>query len=299
MSRRRCSCRGCPHWPRAACWRGGQEVGEAAASQSQCRRRRRAAQWAQPTWTCVRGDGDGVSPRRRAMSCAHRPPTLHGAARSRRPSKGVARPAGCCRRAGARAAVPAVARAAAASLRSSRDCGTALRGGSARCRLTRACHAAPSGPRKQRDARVKREPRRGRERARREVAGAAAARGGLAIGRAALVRRTSARGRASARGERAAHATRGRRVPFACGTQRGEHARAQSQAHYKQQEGKRDKARGAALAASSSVERRAFRRRTFEAALGRRKDGTFEAALGRRKDGRQSSCASGAQKREE
>ncbi len=50
-----------------------------------------------------------------------------------------------------------------------------------------------------------------------------------------------------------AHATRGRAVPVACGTQRGKHARAQAQAHDEQEEGKRDKARGTALAASSSV----------------------------------------------
>ena len=70
------------------------------------------------------------------------------------------------------------------------------------------------------------------------------------------------------RAAHAAHATRARRVPLACGTQRGKHARAQSQAHYKQQEGKRDKARGTALAASSSVKRGVFRRRTLQAALG-------------------------------
>ena len=49
----------------------------------------------------------------------------------------------------------------------------------------------------------------------------------------------------------AAHATRGRGVLVASGTQRGRHARAQAQARDKQEEGKRDTARGTALAASS------------------------------------------------
>jgi len=68
-----------------------------------------------------------------------------------------------------------------------------------------------------------------------------AARGGLAIGRAALARRTSATAPwgVGERAAHAAHATRGQRVPIACGTQRGKHARPQSQAHYKQQEGTR------------------------------------------------------------
>jgi hypothetical protein len=54
--------------------------------------------------------------------------------------------------------------------------------------------------------------------------------------------------------------------------------RAQAQAHDKQEEGKRDKARGTALAASSSV--------SEEFPVGGSKVGS-----GRRKDGRQSSCA--------
>ena len=48
-------------------------------------------------------------------------------------------------------------------------------------------------------------------------------------------------------------AMRGRGVPVASGTQRGKHARAQAQAHERQEEGERDKARGTALAASSSL----------------------------------------------
>ena len=55
-----------------------------------------------------------------------------------------------------------------------------------------------------------------------------------------------AQGRASAHAEHAKHATRDRVVRVASGTQRGRHARAQAQAHYKQQEGKRDTAREAA-----------------------------------------------------
>ncbi len=51
----------------------------------------------------------------------------------------------------------------------------------------------------------------------------------------------------------AAHATRGRGVFDASGTQRGRYARAPAQAFDKREEGKRDKARGKALAASSSV----------------------------------------------
>ena len=52
---------------------------------------------------------------------------------------------------------------------------------------------------------------------------------------------------ASARGERAAHAA------HAAHATRGRGVRAQAQAHDKQEEGKRDKARGTALAASSSL----------------------------------------------
>ncbi len=65
-------------------------------------------------------------------------------------------------------------------------------------------------------------------------------------------------------------------------------ARSRAGAGARQAREEGEKARGAALAASSSVWRGVFRRRTFQAALGRR-----------RKDGRQSSCASGAQNRGE
>jgi hypothetical protein len=52
-------------------------------------------------------------------------------------------------------------------------------------------------------------------------------------------------GRASAHAEHAKHATRDRVVRVASGTQRGRHARAQAQAHFKQGEGKGDTAREA------------------------------------------------------
>jgi hypothetical protein len=83
--------------------------------------------------------------------------------------------------------------------------------------------------------------------------GPAAARGGLAGGRG-QARGASERGSALTR-THAAHATRGRSVRVESGTQRGKHGRAQAQAQaqYKQEEGKRDKARGTALAALSSV----------------------------------------------
>ena len=165
-------------------------------------------------------------------------------------------------------------------------CGTALRGGSARRQaaagLTRACHAAPFGPRKQCAARVEREEsaragrlqdrggtRRAGDRTRRACP-ADKRDGPLGGGRARRARRArDARSACAYRVRDAARKTRSRAVAGALQATRG------------------DKARGEALAASSSVERRAFRRRTFE------------AALGRRKDGRQSSCASGAHKREE
>jgi hypothetical protein len=83
--------------------------------------------------------------------------------------------------------------------------------------------------------------------------GPAAARGGLAIGRAALVRRTTRRG-----GERAGRARRARRSRDArsgCAYRVRDAARKiRSRAvagALQAQEGKRDKARGTALAASS------------------------------------------------
>ena len=145
------------------------------------------------------------------------------------------------------------------------------------------------GPRKQCAARVEREEsaRAGRLQDRRHAAGWRSDAPRLPGGQA---RRPPGGWASAGRARRARRArTRGRRVPIACGTQRGKHARAQSQAHYKQQETRGGEGQGAWNGAGSvdSVERRAFRRRTFQ------------AALGRRKDGRQSSCASGAPKREE
>jgi hypothetical protein len=154
------------------------------------------------------------------------------AARSRRPSKGVARPAGCCRRAGARAAC----RAGRPRL-GLRACGTALvPGGSAQraarhwqaaaaCRLEESVRSkgAQGGA-----SSVQRALSERRARAR-EVAGTG---GGTrrAGDRTRLACPADKRARGpSARGERAAHAahaTRGRGVPIACGTQRGKHARA-------------------------------------------------------------------------
>ena len=63
----------------------------------------------------------------------------------------------------------------------------------------------------------------------------------------------AARAAHAARALQAAHVTRDRGVPIASGTQRGKHACAQAQADGKREEEKRDKARGTALAASSSV----------------------------------------------
>jgi hypothetical protein len=70
--------------------------------------------------------------------------------------------------------------------------------------------------------------------------------------------------RASAHAKNAKYARRDRGVRVASRKQRGRHARAQAQAHYKREEG-RDTRR--ALATSSSVQRGLFRR-TFEGALG-------------------------------
>jgi hypothetical protein len=87
--------------------------------------------------------------------------------------------------------------------------------------------------------------------------GGSAARGGLA---AVAGGRGKARGKArGARGERAgrarragrAHGTRGRGVLVASGAQRGKHARAQAQAHEKQEEGKREEGQGARNGAGS------------------------------------------------
>jgi hypothetical protein len=73
--------------------------------------------------------------------------------------------------------------------------------------------------------------------------------------------------------------TRGRGVPVASGTQRGRQARAQAQADGKREEGKREKARGTALGASSSVERRVLRRRRCEAAFGAAEMGSKEIVI--------------------
>jgi hypothetical protein len=134
-------------------------------------------------------------------------------------------------------------------------CGTALRGGSARRQaaagLTRACHAAPFGPRKQCAARVEREEsaRAGRLQDRRHAAGWRSDAPRLPGGQA---RRPPGGWASAGRARRARRArTRGRRVPIACGTQRGKHARAQSQAHYKQQETRGGEGQGAWNGASS------------------------------------------------
>ena len=59
-------------------------------------------------------------------------------------------------------------------------------------------------------------------------------------------------------------------MPVASGTQRGKHTRAQAQAHDKQEERKRDKARGTALASVEFGEARSFLE-TNLTAFGRRK----------------------------
>ena len=115
----------------------------------------------------------------------------------------------------------------------------------------------------------------------REVAGT----GGTAAARGGLAGRT----RKGARGERAlaAHATRARLVPVASGTQRGKHARAQAQAHDKEEEGKRNKARGTALAASGFSEE-FWRRTVFKSRVRGEKMDAAAVVLKELKSGRNS-----------
>jgi hypothetical protein len=166
-------------------------------------------------------------------------------------------------------------------------CGTALRGGSARRQaaagFTRACHALAG-----RASSVQRALSERRARAQGGCRTGGTRRAGDRTRRACPADK-----RAGPLGASAPRTPRTRRAVGVCLSRAGrsaENTLARSRRRTtsnKRQEGERDKARGTALAASSSVERRAFRRRTFE------------ASLGRRKDGRQSSCASGAPKREE
>jgi len=157
-------------------------------------------------------------------------------------------------------------------------CGTALRGGSARRQaaagFTRACHALAG-----RASSVQRALSERRARAQGGCRTGGTRRAGDRTRRACPAdKRAGPLGGGRARGERAAHAAHGRAVGV-CLSRAGrsaENTLARSRRRTtsnKRQEGERDKARGTALAASSSVERRVFRTRTFEAALGRRKDG--------------------------
>jgi hypothetical protein len=161
-----------------------------------------------------------------AQAAARHNPRAAAGARAALPSCAAVRAAaGPC--------VSATCSAASRALRPGRAAAhgaAALAGGGAACNLRqRATQHGRGGRRKQCAGRVEQE-----EGAQREVAGAAAG-GGLAVGR------QQARGASAAHAAHAAHATRGQGV------------RAQAQAHDKREEGKRDKARGTALAASSSV----------------------------------------------